>query len=313
MNWTRSWRSYWQGIFAILIIAIFIGVAVAAPLFAPPDSAVIRPAFRQAQNPLSPLPNPPNTDYHLGTVPLGANRHLDIFYTLIWGTRTALLYGLGITLVASIFGSLVGALCSYLGGVPEQVILRITDGFLTFPVIAGVVVFGQIIFPVTRFAEPGDLQSTLLQLGIDNVVIALVCFGWMPYTRLIHADMERTRQAEFVVAARAAGARPGRIIFRHLIPNSISNVIVLATKDIGGMVLIQATFTFIGVGGNSDWGQELAIGGKWIIGLGGNPLEYWWVFLPVTGALILFGIGWNLFGDFLNERLNPRLRYEVMD
>ena len=78
-------------------------------------------------------------------------------------------------------------------------------------------------------------------------------------------------------------------------------------------MLLQATFTFIGVGGNSDWGQLLSIGRNWIIGSGWKSSTYWWVFLPITIALVVFGIGWNMLGDFLNERLNPKLQYEFID
>lgn len=139
-------------------------------------------------------------------------------------------------------------------------------------------------------------------------MLALVCFSWMPYARLIHADMERVRRADFIVAAQAIGIPPARIILRHLIPNAISNIFILAMRDVGGFVLLQATFSFLGVGGGSAWGQILAMGRNWILGRFGNPFEYWWVFLPVTCALVAFGIGWSLLGDYLNEWFNPRLR-----
>jgi peptide/nickel transport system permease protein len=85
-------------------------------------------------------------------------------------------------------------------------------------------------------------------------------------------------------------------------------VIVLVARDVGGMVLLQATFTFIGLGGNSLWGMLLVRGRDWILGPGGNILTFWWVFMPATLALVLFGVGWNLLGDGLNEVLNPRTR-----
>jgi peptide/nickel transport system permease protein len=78
-------------------------------------------------------------------------------------------------------------------------------------------------------------------------------------------------------------------------------------------VLLQATFSFIGLGGGSPWGDLLASGRDWIIGPGGNPLKYWWVFIPATAALMAFGIAWNLLGDVVNEWLNPRTRYRIPD
>lgn len=314
MKAIRGVRMYRSGGGSLILILLFILVALAAPLLAPPDFPDSAASFRLVQTPASKLPNPPGALFHLGTIPTGRmNKQVDVYYTLIWGTRSALTFGLAATLIISVFGSLVGAVSSFLGGIAGALILRITDAFLAFPVIAGIVLFGQLLFPQTLGAEPGFLRSSLLRLGIDNVMLALVCFGWMPYTRLIYADMERIRQSEFMIAAQSSGAKPVRIIFRHLIPNSISNVIVLATRDVGGLVLLQATFTFIGVGGNSAWGELLALGRNWILGLGGNPLENWWVFLPVTGALVGFGIGWSVLGDYLNELLNPRSAFLFWD
>jgi peptide/nickel transport system permease protein len=305
---------YWYGGLSVLLILLFIGVAAAAPLLAPVDLPGASASFRLVQPLIRHLPNPPSADYLLGTVPLGVStRQFDVYYTLIWGTRSALIFGFTATLIVCIFGSFIGALSSFLGGSIGRMILVITDAFLAFPVIAGIVLFGQILFPQTMGSVPGPLRATLLNFGIDNVMLTLVFLGWMPYTRVIYEDMERIRQAEFILASQSAGAKPARIIFRHLFPNSISNVIVLATRDVSGLVLLQAAFTFLDVGGNSDWGRILVVGRKWILGTGGNPLENWWVFLPVTVALVIFGMSWNLFGDFLNEYLNPRYRFSIFD
>ncbi len=301
----------WYGVLSILIVLFFVIVALSAPLLAPSGPSDGSSTYRLVEPAVQFLPNPPEPDYRLGTVPLGALKQIDVYYTLIWGARSALLFGASAMLLISIFGSVVGAASSYIGGAAGQLVLRITDSFLAFPVIAGVVLFGQLFFSQNSWVEPGFLETSLNRLGLDNVMLALICFGWMPYTRVIYTDMERIRHSEFVLAARSAGARPGRILFRHLIPNSIANVIVLATRDVGGLVLLQAGFTYIGVGGKSDWGGLLAVGHKWIVGVGGNPFGYWWVFIPVTLALVVFGFGWNLLGDYLNELLNPRLRFTL--
>ena len=114
------------------------------------------------------------------------------------------------------------------------------------------------------------------------------------------------KQVEFVQAAHAIGTKPFRIILRHLIPNSVAPSIVLAARDIGSLVLLQAAFTFIGLDGSSTWGNIIAMGRDWILGPGGGVLTYWWVYVPATLALVLFGIGWNLLGDGLSELLDPR-------
>jgi peptide/nickel transport system permease protein len=137
-------------------------------------------------------------------------------------------------------------------------------------------------------------------------MLTLILFSWMPYCRLINATMTHLKQSEYVLAARSLGAGQARIILRHLLPNAIPPAVVLAARDIGAMVILDAAFTFIGVGGSVEWGTLLVLGRDWAIGIGGNPLTYWWVYLPATLTLVLFGVTWNLLGDGLNTTLNPR-------
>jgi peptide/nickel transport system permease protein len=127
----------------------------------------------------------------------------------------------------------------------------------------------------------------------------------MPYARLTSARISQLKQSEYVEAARSLGMRRSRIIRRHLLPNALPPLIVLAARDMGAMVILASAFTFIGLGASTEWGTLLVVGRDYVIGLGGNPLAYWWVFVPATLALILFGIGWNLLGDGLNSVLDP--------
>jgi peptide/nickel transport system permease protein len=136
-------------------------------------------------------------------------------------------------------------------------------------------------------------------------MLALIVFSWMPYARIVNALAAQLRSAEFVVAARALGASDRRIIVHHLFPNVIAPAIVLAARDIGSMVILESAFTFIGLRGTVAWGVLLVAARDYVIGIGGNPFAYWWTFLPVALALILFGVGWNLLGDGLNTMLNP--------
>ena len=118
--------------------------------------------------------------------------------------------------------------------------------------------------------------------------------------------MAKLRSVDYVLAARTIGVRGPQIIFRHLLPNAISPAIVLVARDIGAMVLLGAAFVFIGVGGESPWGILVTAGRDYVIGAFGDPFQTWWTWLPVTLILILFGVGWNLLGDGLNDYLNPR-------
>lgn len=303
---TRRFFSKWQNLLALTIVGFYLFVAVAAPWLAPPDDPENPSLFQLAVGrtaAIRRIPAPPSEGVPLGTVSGGFN----VFYSIVWGARPALRFGLAVALTTAGIGILVGAVSSYAGGVVNRLTMRITDAFLTFPAIAGVFLFNQIIKPVSPEIAPTMFQRMFLAMKLDPLMLALILFSWMPYARIINANVARLKQEEYTLAARTAGAGHLRIILHHLLPNGIAPAIVLAARDVGGMVVLEAAFTFIGVAGGSPWGILLVSGRDWIIGPGGNPLAYWWVFLPATLALIFFGIGWNLLGDGLNDALNPRV------
>jgi peptide/nickel transport system permease protein len=248
------------------------------------------------------MPRPPNAQLPLGT----ASGQIDIFYSLVWGTRAALRFGLIVAGSAAIIGVLVGAVSGYAGGRGSAITLRMTDAFLAFPVVAGVWLFQLVMFPSVTGTDPTPLMAFFAESNITPVMVALIAFSWMPYTRLINTGITRLKTAEFVLASQSLGAGRRRLIFRHLLPNSVSPAIVLLARDIGGMVILEAAFVFIGLSSGGPWAEMLVNNRNWIIGVAGNPLTFWWVYLPPTIALILFGIGWNLLGDGLNDALNPR-------
>ena len=314
----------------LVIVALFLCVAVAAPLLARPEDPD-HPSdskFIEGITQIDPLP--PSREVLLGTVAHFAElngartlMHFDIFYSLVWGTRSVLRFGLLTALSAAALGVFVGLVSGYIGGVVNTVVMRLTDSFLAFPVIAGVWLFRVIMMTAglelvdyanfTSAAVPETLfQRLVLALEVDPVMLSLILFSWMAYARIINANVMALKQTEFTIAAKSLGAGNWRIIFRHLLPNAITPAIVLVARDIGGMVIMQAAFAFVGVSGTVDstaipeWSRLLMLGRHWIIGQGGNPLTYWWMYLPVTLSLVLFGAGWNLLGDGINAALNPR-------
>ncbi len=315
----RTWKFFtrWQNLLGLGIVILFLFTALAAPFLAPQPESEEFSAYRQVEALKGLMPAPPGPEAIWGTVATGMRGvQLDVFYTVVWGTRSALRFGLIVALSTALFGVIIGAFSAFMGGWVNNLVMRITDAFLAFPIIVGVVVFEQLMriserenafamtLGSTEVIQPNKLE--ILLSHINPVMLALILFSWMPYARLVNTLVLRVKQMEFVEAARALGASSSRVILRHLVPNSISPAIVLGARDIGGMVLMQATLTFIGLGGGSEWGELLAVGRRWIIGPGGNPMTYWWVFVPATLALVLFGIGWNLLGDGLNDWLNPR-------
>jgi peptide/nickel transport system permease protein len=309
----------WQNLLAVFIISLFVITALIAPLIAPANPKSLMPGFQIAGDVHTRIPQAPRPGVPLGSLPFASSQQqLDIFYTIVWGTRSALHFGFTVALFTALFGITVGAISGYLGGAPNDIIMRITDAFLAFPIIVGVVFIQQLYLLMVEasggtvilgFIDPGPAGSnTLVQFfeRIDPVMLAIILFSWMIYARITNALVLRIKDLEYVQAARALGAGHSRIIFRHLIPNAISPAIILFTRDIGAIVLLQAALTFIGLGGGSLWGELLVISRRWIIGPGGNLFAYWWTYIPVTLAIIFFGMGWNLLGDGLNDWLNPR-------
>ncbi len=312
----RRFFSRWQNWLGLLLVLSFALVAILAPLISPADPKSPGPfqrypGFRITDR----APKSPDLAPPLGTLP----GNLNVFHALVWGTRDALLFGLQVSLSTAIFGVLFGAGAAYTGGWINSFLMRIADAFLSFPTIAGIVLVNQLWLSVITNAggvlyqgewltEPDQSARFVIWLieHIDPLLLTLILFSWMPYARITNIIVTTLKETEFIQAARALGTSPARIIFRHLIPNAISPAFVLAARDVGGMVILQATFTFIGLGGTSIWGTMLVNGRDWVIGPDGGILRYWWVFLPATLTLVLFGIGWNLLGDGLSELFDPR-------
>lgn len=302
MSRIRRFLVHPQILMALVIVGLYVLVAGLAPVLAPQADPEAPSGFRVIGEYYDPVPKPPDENAVLGTS-VGQN---DVFHTLVWGTRSALRFGLVVAFCAAAIGTLVGAISGFSGKLVGGLILRITDTFLAFPPIAAVWLLRQVMNP-DPFAGPTPVQQAFLDLKLDPVLLALVLFSWMPYARLIHAGITQLKRAEYVEAARAIGMRNRRVVRKHLLPNVIPPAVVLAARDVGAMVILESAFTYIGLGGNTEWGVLLVQSRDYVIGSAGNPFAYWWVFVPVTLALILFGVGWNLLGDGLNAALNPRI------
>jgi peptide/nickel transport system permease protein len=333
----------WQNLFALAIVGFFVAVAVAAPLLSPPDDPENPTPFRVLWDNIEPLPLPPGQGIPLGTVIYHEADnlfHFDVFHSLVWGARAALRFGLVTALTTACFGVLVGLTSGYVGGWFNNLVIRVTDVFLAFPMIGGVWLFRQILYDAYEQLHqttwlylswetvdepvvivPTLLQQLLMSNWLDPLMLTFILFSWMSYARIINASVLKIKQEEYVMAARSLGAGGGRIIFRHLLPNVIAPAIVLVARDIGALVILQTAFAFIGICGTMgiqwevgkwfspvfEWARLLVLGRDWIIGAYGNPFTYWWMYLPATLALILFGVGWNVLGDRLNVILNPRV------
>ncbi len=292
------------------LIMFFVLIAIFAPIIAPPMKtgdpySIPRDGFKAQPQPMGsewkvrPPPLPfwwkpiMKTDkwvHIFGT----AQGQYDVFYGIIWGTRTAFKTGLVVVVATLLLGLLVGSISAYYGGMVDNIIMRIVDIFLTLPFILAALILAAVITP--RFGR-----------SLFPAIIALVTFGWMGYARIIRGDILSTKERDYVMAARVIGAKDSRILFKHILPNAIFPTLVLASLAIGDVVLSFAALSFLGIGtdvGYADWGQVLSFARNWIISLD----EYWYIIVWPGLTLVLFVMGWNLVGDALRDVLDPRMR-----
>ena len=223
-----------------------------------------------------------------------ASGQWDIFYGVIWGTRTAFRVGLLVTVVSLLIGMILGSLAGYYGGTVDEVIMRVVDIFMTLPFLMAALITSAVLTPrIGRSLAPA--------------MLAIIAFGWMTYARLIRGDILAIKQRDYVQAAKVIGATDAGILRRHILPNAIFPTLVYASMDLGNVVLSFAALSFLGVGteiGYADWGQLLSFARDWIT----NLATYWYIVVFPGVALVLFVLGWNLVGDALRDVLDPRLR-----
>jgi len=225
----------------------------------------------------------------------------DIYYGVVWGTRTAFIGGIIITFVTVLIGVIVGTLSAYYGGPVDTVLQRITEVFLAFPFLLAALTLASVLQPLLG-GKAGIGGSGLITAGI-----AVIMFGWMGFARLIRGDILSVRERDYVAAARAVGVRDRRIMTRHIIPNAIFPTLVLASLNIGTNAITFAALSFLGLGaeqGFADWGQLLAFSRNWITTLD----QHWYMVFWPGVALVLFVLCWNLVGDAVRDVLDPRTR-----
>jgi len=222
--------------------------------------------------------------YILGTDGQGR----DVLASIVYGTRISLFIGLAAMICSSLIGATLGLIAGYYGGRLDGVIMRVADVQLSFPSIL------IALFLMSAFGT-----------GIDKILISLTCVGWVIYARTVRGSTLSEKQKEYVQAARAAGVSNRRIIVRHILPNSLTPLIVVATIQVGTFILIEASLSFLGVGVPiTKPSLGLLVKNGFDVLLSG----LWWtsVFPGAFIMLLVFGI--NLLGDFLRDELNPRLK-----
>jgi peptide/nickel transport system permease protein len=225
---------------------------------------------------------PPSWAFPLGTDDLGR----DVLTRILFGARISLLVGFVAVGIATAIGIVLGALAGYYGRWVDSLIMRFVDIMLCFPTFF-------LILAVVAFLEP----------SIWNIMIIIGLTGWMGVARLVRAEFLSLRERDFVLAARTAGARDGRIIFRHILPNALSPILVSATLGVAGAILTESALSFLGIGvqpPTPSWGNML-IAGKQTLGTA------WWLSAFPGLAILVTVLGYNLLGEGIRDALDPRL------
>ena len=267
------WRDRATALGIVLLVA-FVILAVGAAFFATYDPL--------KQNIMQSL-QPPSSEHWMGTDKLGR----DIYSRVLYGARISLFVGGMVVLLAGAFGSTVGLFAGYLGGWWDEALMRITDIFLAFPAL------------ILAMAIAGALGPSL-----QNALIAVAVVTWPIYARLIRGQVLFLREREFVLAAHAVGAGSGLILRRHIVPNTLSPMLVQASFDMGATILAVAGLSFIGFGAQPptpEWGVMISEGRNYI------TTHWWTTFFPAM-AMLFAVAGFNLVGDGLRDVLDPRMR-----
>ena len=270
----RAARRAPVGFGALIVIAILALLSVAAPLFAPYDP--------QAQD-YNQLLKAPSVEHPLGTDRVGR----DLLSRLIYGTRISFMVGVVAVGVALAIGTPLGMLAGYFRGFTDEVIMRILDAFIAFP---------GIIFALAIVAVLGSsLTNVMLAIGISSVPL---------FARLTRSQVLSLSQSDYVLAANAMGASDLRVMFRHILPNATSPLIVQATLGLGFAVLAEAGLGYLGVGvqpPTPTWGSALNQG---------SPLleRAPWLSIAPGAAIFVMVLAFNLLGDALRDQLDPRMR-----
>jgi peptide/nickel transport system permease protein len=265
---------------ALLVLAIVIAVAIAAPWLAPHDPTFIDVGERLKPPTWSPGGSP---RYILGTDSLGR----DVLSRLIFGSRVSIVVGLTVVLISGSIGVTLGLIAGFRGGWIDDVIMRLVDIQLSFPFLLLAIAFLAVLGP-----------------GLGNVILVLAIWGWVPYARVVRGETLALREQEFVLASRSVGVRSFGIVFRHILPNTWAATIVIASLSVASTILAEASLSFLGLGVKPSvptWGGMLADGRQFIT-------RAWWIVTFPGVAIMLTVLCINLVGDWLRDYLDPRLK-----
>ena len=267
-----------KGMIGFSMIAVVLVTAAFAPLLVPHDPTMqvlgdrFHPPFYAPDG---------NLSHFLGADNMGR----DILSRVILGARTSVLVALVVIAIIAVFGSTVGLLSGYFGGILDAVLMRIVDFQLSFPFLLLALILLAIFGP-----------------GFETLILALSVAFWVNFARLVRSETLKLRETDFVQAARSIGVSHAAIMVKHILPNAFPSIIVLATLDIAIVIISEAALSFLGLGiqpPTPSWGMMISDGRNYLYQ---SP----WIVLAPGSAIVATAIGINLFGDFLRDTYDPR-------
>lgn len=271
--WPRLKRNRLALAGGAIVVALFV-ISLLAPLISPYDPSAIN-AWR--------VLSPPSMQHWFGTDELGR----DVLSRVLFGARISLKVGFVAVGIAVVIGTTVGLISGYYSGLVDTVMMRLVDIMLCFPAFF-------LILAVITFLEP----------SIWYIMIIIGLTGWMGVARLVRAETLSIREMEYIMAARCIGCSNSRIIFRHILPNAISPVLVAATLGVAGAILTESALSFLGIGvqpPTPSWGNILTSGKDYI--------EFaWWLSLFPGLAILVTVLAYNLLGEGIRDALDPRVK-----
>jgi peptide/nickel transport system permease protein len=300
---TRAWNSdfVWSfrhspvAVVSLALVVLLVLAAVLAPLVAPYNP--FDPSSLNLMNGFS-KPMEPNTFtgdvFWLGTDDQGR----DVFSTILYGMRISLFVGFTAVLFALILGVSLGLIAGYVGGWTETAIMRVADVQLTFPAI----LVAMLIFGIAKGITPVHMRD---EMAIWVLIIAIGLSDWVQFARVVRGATLVEKNKEYVQAAKLIGRRPGAIMLRHILPNVLSPVLVIATISLALAIIAEATLSFLGVGAPPT---QPSLGTLIRIGQGYLFSGEWWIILFPAITLLALALSVNLLGDWLRDALNPKLR-----
>lgn len=280
----QRWRRLWKGqavlLSAAVVLLLLVFVGLFAPWLVPHD-----PGLQDLNQVLQPpgFVSQTGAVFVLGTDALGR----DVLSRLMYGARISLLVGVLTVAVRGGMGVLLGLLSGFYGGRIDDLLMRIADVQLALPFLVVAIAIMSVLGP-----------------GLFNLIVVLGLTGWVVFGRVVRSEVLSLRQRDFVTAAKAAGARDMRILFRHILPNTLSAVMVIGTLQVAQVIITEASLSFLGLGVGTripTWGQMIAEGRQ-------HLANAWW--LSIFPGLVIFVtvLSINLMGDWLRDRFDPRLR-----